>query len=559
MAAFFDIGDISEYYFRAHYDSTVIVNHTRTPLPASTTTEWMHIFSTEGEWDSLRFGDTLAEFRRLSLIQVSDQSIGSQSSSQRRFSMHPLVRDWIRLRKNHAIQQKFVIEMIEALTKFLFSQKLDAWELPRQEIASLLDVCVRYNSDLLKNSKSEGLNVMPFSTYWFALFYQVKMLSFVKAENMFRRTLFAGDVSLGREWHLHPIRLKTLESLVVVLQELGNLHEAETLSGAILVAGINEVRGTNDASDDLTELVLHALDMRATIFDKLGEYGRAENWLLKLLNFCEEVCGPNDGYTLRAMIKMAHVYGEQHKFDEAYRMIERAHDRYEQSEESGGELLDLGEEFAMVEGLKGNHTLAEESLEMVLAKREEIQGSRHLDTLNSRVRLASVYASQHRYDEAEKLYRQVLEIYREKVGPHHPHTLSVAHHLATNFCDQGKYEEAETLHGLILATRWEELGRDHPDTINSMHGVANVCQNRGRYVDALGFYEVVLEFRQAKFGPTHRDTVRAVEDQRLCQSKMRPEDGVLPERAKMRIKIGLTGPFSSASDELAHHLFSAHI
>jgi hypothetical protein len=82
LAAFFDDKVISERYFQVYFN------------PGKP--EWMNIFCTKNKWDSDKLGDILAELQKLSLLQLS-----VQQTSELQFSLHPVMCDWIKLRKSH--------------------------------------------------------------------------------------------------------------------------------------------------------------------------------------------------------------------------------------------------------------------------------------------------------------------------------------------------------------------------------------------------------------------------------------------------------------------------
>ena len=96
LAAFFDNKEIAEHYFKALY---------KAERPA-----WMTIFVTDEEWDTFKFEDLLAEFRKLSLVQTL-----TRRSDQSYLSFHPVVRDWIQLRVDLQKQQQALVELIAAL------------------------------------------------------------------------------------------------------------------------------------------------------------------------------------------------------------------------------------------------------------------------------------------------------------------------------------------------------------------------------------------------------------------------------------------------------------
>jgi len=72
--------------------------------------------------------------------------------------------------------------------------------------------------------------------------------------------------------------------------------------------------------------------------------------------------------------------------------------------------------------------------------------------------LASVYASQGRNEEAEKLHVKTLEILRRVLGEEHPDTLGSMNNLASVYASQGRNEEAEKLLSEAVEIRRRVLG-----------------------------------------------------------------------------------------------------
>lgn len=96
LAAFLDNKEIAEHYFK--------------DLRNAERPAWMTIFETDGKWDTFKYEDLLAEFRKLSLLQRL-----TRRKDQSYFSMHPVVRDWIQLRIDLEKQQQALVELIAAL------------------------------------------------------------------------------------------------------------------------------------------------------------------------------------------------------------------------------------------------------------------------------------------------------------------------------------------------------------------------------------------------------------------------------------------------------------
>jgi hypothetical protein len=134
LAAFFDNQMISERYFQAYF--------------ALHGPDWMNIFSTEKEWDSYKFGDILSGLRKLSLLRILDKQTGETL-----FSIHLVVRDWMKLRKSNHIQRQFAQESAEMLASYLAKVQVAIDEMPletKQETLLHLDACVQHNRELVE-------------------------------------------------------------------------------------------------------------------------------------------------------------------------------------------------------------------------------------------------------------------------------------------------------------------------------------------------------------------------------------------------------------------------
>ena len=100
LCAFFNNTDIFEESFKNYYQVCG--------------PEWMKAFGHEDVWDSFEFQDTLVQLAKLSLISSLEiTAIGA------RFSLHPLVQDWIKLRSSIQSSQKMTVEAISMLSDYI--------------------------------------------------------------------------------------------------------------------------------------------------------------------------------------------------------------------------------------------------------------------------------------------------------------------------------------------------------------------------------------------------------------------------------------------------------
>jgi tetratricopeptide (TPR) repeat protein len=294
LAAFFDNKNISERYFQAHFNLD---------RPG-----WMDMFSTEGKWDSYKLGDVLAELRKLSLLQTS-----GQQTNELRFSLHPVIRDWIRLRKNRCLQQQFAAESITALTNYL--QIIDNDEISleiQQEIALHIDACVQNGKELLEGLPYFSLSYIPNKASWFADFYRHQG-RYDEAEELYKRTLTSREEKLGPT---HPDTLGTVQNLATVLADKGRYDEAEKLYKRAL-AGKEEKLGTIHPG------TLRTVQNLANVLADRGRYDEAEKLYKRALAGREEKLGPTHPRTLQTVQNLVMCLEHQGRSREAKSLRDR--------------------------------------------------------------------------------------------------------------------------------------------------------------------------------------------------------------------------------------------
>ncbi|KAL2859978.1 purine and uridine phosphorylase [Aspergillus lucknowensis] len=155
---------------------------------------------------------------------------------------------------------------------------------------------------------------------------------------------------------------------------------------------------------------------------------------------------------------------------------------------------------------------------------------RDLSALTSLADLGSIYWSQGRWNEAEKLEVQVMETSKTVLGAEHPDTLSSTANLASTYWNQGRWNKAEKLMANLASTYWNQgrwneaeklfvqvietskrvLGADHPDTLSSMANLASTYRNQGRWNDAEKLFVQVMEKRKTVLGAEHPSTLASM-------------------------------------------------
>jgi hypothetical protein len=132
MLAFFDSRDISEALIKAYsqghwvtHDYTACIEKSETctelrPFDSFSTGPGSFLRQQEKEWDSTSFHEALLVLRRLSLAEFS---LTSNKMNSIHVSLHPLIRDWLRLRTPRDQCPKYSSLAATCIYKFLASTR----------------------------------------------------------------------------------------------------------------------------------------------------------------------------------------------------------------------------------------------------------------------------------------------------------------------------------------------------------------------------------------------------------------------------------------------------
>jgi tetratricopeptide (TPR) repeat protein len=174
--------------------------------------------------------------------------------------------------------------------------------------------------------------------------------------------------------------------------------------------------------------------------------------------------------------------------------------------EDRGTLSSLGQ-LASIYWSQGRWT-EEEKIEIeVLETSRRVLGREHPDTLRSMSNLALTYKNQGRWPEAEKIQIEELATCRRVLGNEHPETLISMNNLALTYADQRRWTEAEKIQIEVSETQRRVLGQEHPVTLTSMNNLASTYADQRRWTEAEKTQEEVLETRRRVLGDEHPDTL----------------------------------------------------
>ena len=159
---------------------------------------------------------------------------------------------------------------------------------------------------------------------------------------------------------------------------------------------------------------------------------------------------------------------------------------------------------------QGKYNEAESLYLRSLVIREKQLGENHLAVAISLNNLAELYRNQGKYDEAEPLYLRSLSIYEKELGENHPHVATSLNNLAELYRNQGKYNEAEPLHLRSLSITEKQLGENHPHVATSLNNLANLYLDQGKYDEAEPLYLRSLSIYGNQLGENHLDAATSL-------------------------------------------------
>lgn len=523
LASFFDVKAISERYFQPYFD-------VESP-------KWMTIFSSEGEWDSDKMGDVLAEFHKLSLLQLPEHAVDEQL-----FSIHPVVRDWIQIRKSRDVRQQFAQEFITTLDIYLSEFDHDDLSFEtNQETLLHVDSCVEHDKELLSGTSKWSLEDRQHTVGLFVDLYR-HQARHEEAEKLLERALNYEENNLGAT---HPDTLDTMADLARTYRRQSRYDEAEklykrlaanqgkslgvmhldTLKTMKELAFIFGMQGRCDKAESLLKQILSHekrlgvthLDILgimkdlATVFEGHSRYDEAKTLFEQDLNDPNKKFGTTHSDTLESIMKLAHIYQDQDRYEEAKLFFTQIiSSQKEKVEVAYLEKLHTIKSLGQTYQTQGRYEEAERHFEQVRNGQQETLGATHLTTLLTVGGLAGIYQAQGRYEKAETLFKQVLDSQKEGWEVTHPATMITIRNLADLYHEQRRYEEAETSYKQVLSGYEEKLGATHPDTLNTVRNLATIKGKQGQYDEAEALYKQVLNGQKKKLGAAHPDTLKTI-------------------------------------------------
>jgi tetratricopeptide (TPR) repeat protein len=424
MLAFFDSRDIPEVLIKAYsqrnwvtHDYTACTEKSETctelkPFDSFLTGPGSFLHQQEKEWDSASFHEALLVLRRLSLAEFS---LASSKMDSIHVSLHPLIRDWLRMRTPMDQCPKYSSLAATCIYKFLASTRdWAAYQMTLSEKQQLIGHINAIAANIAEFGDGQPLESVEIPIYerdchrgapayeFSKLMYQNGQ--YKAAEEWSRRSLTQRRHHLGPE---APETLTTLSSLAAALYSQGGFSEAKQIYNHVIEIK-NRTLGSNHPETLLSKLNLTPL------LTSEGEHETAETIYRSVLEFYKLKLGeldPNTIITMGGLGSLLNIVG-----------------RYEEAE-------------------KLNHR--------ALAMAKIIFGASHHRTLTIMDFFGVSLMGLGEPAEAENILQEALWLRERESGMEHPDTLMCISHLATALKLQRKHVAGRMLQARLLGTERE--------------------------------------------------------------------------------------------------------
>ncbi len=355
----------------------------------------------------------------------------------------------------------------------------------------------------------------------------------VEAATLLQTEWLEADTSLPQG---HPVSIRLNSTLACSLVAME--HEDAEWACRSLIAQLGSIGQTSTRDYGLAKYNLaECLNRKGQSTHDFNLLTEAEDCFHEAHHVLQEVLGPLDLETLRALRGQGLIAAANGRLDEAFSTLSRAHEGFLEvvGANHPDTLLTSGSLAAVLLG-NGDVAGAEATLLPLVNQQSTLLGEHHPDVLISYSRLAQALTLQGRHEEAEGYFTKALDGVAATLGREHSLYLSIAslreesareNDLGVDeamemLSDLGDFAAAERLCRQVLAGRERTLGAAHPDTLASVVNLARLLINLGDYVAAERLYRRALVGTVDALGADHPDTLELVDAVEQCVDAITP-------------------------------------
>ncbi|MGD9683550.1 MAG: tetratricopeptide repeat protein [Candidatus Obscuribacterales bacterium] len=245
---------------------------------------------------------------------------------------------------------------------------------------------------------------------------------------------------------------------------------------------------------------LQSLNSLSVVLTELGRPAEAEPLLRRVLAIQERLLPADSLETARTLSNLSECLRQQGKLEEAEKLIRRSLPIVEK--QLGSDDLAASvvlNNLSMILLDQCRYDEAEELMKRSLAIRQTRLGAEDKAVATVLNNLATLNYRQGRYNEAESLFRRALAIWEKTPGKDHPDYALGLSNLAAVLRDQGNLEQAEKLYRQALAIQEATLGAESAPVATTLSNIATLLAGKGKdnFKEAESLFQRSVEIWQA--------------------------------------------------------------
>jgi eukaryotic-like serine/threonine-protein kinase len=240
-----------------------------------------------------------------------------------------------------------------------------------------------------------------------------------------------------------------------------------------------------------------------TIYQKLGKYAEADDFLGKSLDRRRRVAGEAAPETADSLVRLGLLRVDQAKLEEAERLVREGLASLRKTQPPGHPaiahaLVALGKVLRE----RGVYDQAVPPLEEAVRLYTGSPAAT-AELADAMTALAETHFYAGRLDLSDTLNRRVIEMDRALYGNAHPHVADDLINLGASQTNRGHHADAGRYYqeALTILEQWH--GRDHPETASAMTILAQALAPQGQNDEAAALLQQALATQERVYGPSH--------------------------------------------------------
>ena len=296
------------------------------------------------------------------------------------------------------------------------------------------------------------------------------------------------------------IQAELYQTLGTIYQKLGKYTEADDFLGKSLD---RRRRVAGDASPETAESLVR-LGLLRVDQAKLDE---AERLVREGLTNLRKTLAPDHPAIAHALVALGKVLRERGVYNQAVPPLEEAVRMYTASPAATADLADAMTALAETHFYAGRLDLSDTLNQRVIEMDRKLYGNAHPHVADDLINLGASQTNRAHHAEAGRYYQEALAILEQWYGQDHPETASAMTILAQALTPQGKNDEAAALLHQALATQERVYGPSHPRVafvLNELGLVAlrrkNLDEAESSFARALAIYDATYRGKHLRVG-----------------------------------------------------------